>query len=139
MEEPSCANGSAQVRLHTHTHTHTLSTPILCLPTTTVQHPAVLFSQQQDPGVPPPHPPPLSLSLSPFTSSHIPERAHAYRIHFSISASLCPIHLCVCVCIAAFAHCVHSRVRMIKRTCVGWVCVLQHVCGVNKHVSMYAT
>lgn len=30
-------------RAHTHTLTHTVTTPILCLPTTTVQYPAVLF------------------------------------------------------------------------------------------------
>lgn len=101
MEESSGANGSAPVRAHT----HTIATPILCLPTTTVSSSAFLSKGKiQEFHLPPVLFPPFLLPLLKL----IPERAHTYRAHISISARLCLIHLFVfvftCACLAAIAY-----------------------------------
>lgn len=86
-------------------HAHT-ATPILCLPTSTAQHPLHRRRLRESNPLPPPTTTPCNLpsrppSPSPSTPTQqlIRQCAHAFRAHISVSARLSPpIHFFACVC-----------------------------------------
>ncbi len=132
---------SSSESTHTHTHTHTITTPILCLPTTTVRYPAVLFSQQHDPGVSPPPLSSFSSLLYLFPSRSSSPSVHTHTEHILVFLPDCAWFICLCV----FAHAsarlhLHMCAFMWAHDYMNYVSVggecdnlwLRHVCWVNK-------
>lgn len=110
------------------THKHTITTPTLCLPNTTLQHPAEIQEFQLPSSF-------FSSILSFFPPMKlIPDRAHAYRTHISISAWLCLSQSFVCVCPCALV-CEWLYELFISGRLVGWGgynLQLAYLCWVNK-------
>lgn len=96
----------------------------------------MILSQQWDPGV---SPPPLFLFfllLSLPLLKLIPDHAHAYRTHISISAWLCLSHffVSVCTCVCACV-CIHVCEWLYELFISGRWCYnlwLSYLCWINK-------